>query len=43
MSTRPPWHYADRHLSLGLVLVIALLAGAALTWVSVSSKKGGKR
>jgi hypothetical protein len=37
-----PFHYADRHISIGLALLLAILAGLALAWISISHKKGGK-
>lgn len=43
MITGAPWHYADRNLAIGLILILALLAGAALAWTAISHKKGGKR
>lgn len=40
MITGEPWHYADRHTSIGIILILALLAGAALL---LTGKKGGKQ
>ena len=37
-----PFHYADRNLSIGIALLLAILAATALVWTLISHKKGRK-